>query len=520
MYGGDLTQEDVRRMDSVGNDVVNRKFLAVWDSREFPPPDRRNKDALREFIWLKYEGIFKKNQAPNPRMPQQDPAPRDYYDNRGYDPNLEHQRRERSMRREQELFRDGAVQADRQRGYWASRFGTPRAAQQPHPASTPYPEHVRRPRDDYYGRSANAPPYPDRYRTGVPHDRFQPPQPTPVVPYGLPRNSRPRYREDVYEEYASNASSRDRERRQSERSSTKPSSQGSYSDEEEERREKKKKSSKHSSKSRRKKSDYVESDQEYENDDDYEPDERESRTKKSSKKSKKKSSKEGKSRRKREEYKENGTYDQEEYSSEEEERLKSKSSRRKARETNSAEAEGAGSQTSLTPPAKTEFDLMSEWMGDNKEAENPSTASPVVGGAPSAQSIPQAMQQAYQTAQMPMIPPMSMYTSVMPMPGGGFMPMMAPPGMMPTPMGMPGMPGMPPLPPGLMGGMPQMPNAPSVPQGGGMSGMPGLINGMRTLNMNPGAQPMGATQIPPPPPPVGMPAGPPPGPPPEPPANS
>ncbi|KAI0562718.1 Arf GTPase activating protein [Gracilaria domingensis] len=515
IFGGDLTLEDIRRMDSVGNDTANRKFLAVWDSREFPEPDRRDRDALREFLWLKYEGIFKKTQPANPPPPPPEPS-RSYYDNKSYDAPLERSRRERPMRREHELFRDGPAPPGRAKGYWSARFGDPRPPQPPpqHMAMPPS-EQMRRPREDYYGRPMSAAPYPDRYRTNAPQDRFQPPQPTPVVPYGFPRSSRSRYREEAYEDYASNASSRDRERRHSERSSTKPSSPDSYSDLEEERTSKKKKSSKNRSKGRRKKSDLVDSDeQENEEYDDDEQDER--YRKKASRKSKKKSSKDGKSKRKDEEYEENGVYDDEEYSSSEEEASPKSKKKTSKRETDPGKGGKGG------PAEASEFDLMSEWMGDGKKEETPRPANPAAIGGNPGQGIPQAMQQAYQTAQIPMMPPMSMYGSVMPMPGGGFMPMMPPPGMMPPHMGMPGMPPMPPMPPGMMGGMPPMRNAPGMPQGGGVSGVPGLINGMHNLNMTSRPQPVGPSPVqpPPPPPPMGMPAGPPPGPPPDPPRKS
>jgi Putative GTPase activating protein for Arf len=66
MYARDLTPDDVRRMREVGNDVANRKWLGRWNPREFPEPAPGDKEHLREFIWLKYEGSWKRGNAPHP----------------------------------------------------------------------------------------------------------------------------------------------------------------------------------------------------------------------------------------------------------------------------------------------------------------------------------------------------------------------------------------------------------------------------------------------------------------------
>lgn len=58
LYGGTLTFADVRRMENVGNEVANRKFLATWDPREYPEPAVGDREGLREYIWLKYEGSW------------------------------------------------------------------------------------------------------------------------------------------------------------------------------------------------------------------------------------------------------------------------------------------------------------------------------------------------------------------------------------------------------------------------------------------------------------------------------
>lgn len=568
IYAGDLTMDDARRMESVGNEMANRKFLATWNSREVPEPDRNDKESLREFLWLKYDGSFKKQ--PTPQPPSAPASSRDYrsedryYDDRApvdrtrdYDRGRDFDRNRGNYRREQDLFRDSAPQqgSDRSRSYWASRYDTARPAQ-----SAPLPPASSRPRDEYYRRGPSpGPPYPDRYRGGVaPSDRFQPPQPTPVVPYGRAiRNAKARYQEQgyPYEDYAS-LTSEDREdarrRVPASRSRRATSSHDSYGysdgDADTEPQYSKSKSSKDKGRSRRRKSTLEEVEQNYYSDDeDADTEEVESsRSKKSQSRKSKKSSKEGKSKRREEEAEEeNYEEDDEEYeeardaeahsASRKPKKASSKrSDRRSDRERDSVVTTSVDGLDVSAPQnggqtERTEFDLMSEWMGDSKGTEASQATAPAQNaGSPNRGPIPAAMQQAYAT-QMPMMaPPMSVYGGMMPVPGGGFMPVIAP-GFMPG-MGMPGMPGMPGVPPGMSPGMP-----PGMPQNmppnmqPGMMGAPvsgvtgqsvppvqGMVNGMQHLNLNSDAA-GGSSVPPPPPPPMGMPAGPAPGPPPEPP---
>lgn len=524
MYAGDLTMDDARRMEAVGNDVANRKFLATWNAREMPEPDRRDKESLREFLWLKYEGSFKKQpfSAPPPsREPARDYRPDDrYYDDRVQD---DRARDRAPYGRERDLFRESSQQnPDRPRGYWSNRYDPPASRRpQPPPMSQ---------RDDYY-----RPPYPDRYRSAGSSDRFQPPQPTPVVPYGRAiRNARARYQEQgfPYEEYAS-GTSEDREdsRRgvSSSRSRRKGASQdfSGYNDGEGEDDPSypRSKSSKSKGKSRRRKSNLDNGGNSYYSDDDDEGDIEEEGPRREKKSQSRKSKKSSKSKRRSEEEDEEEYEDEEDYADSSVSRRQGskKSERRSDRDRDSIKTtsvDGLDEVTGPVPgqPAKAEFDLMSEWMGDSKDTEASRGPEPAHNaGSPATGPIPSAMQQAYATQVPMMAPPMSVYGGMMPMPGGGFMPMMAP-GFMPG-MGMPGMPAMPPgmqpgLPPGITPGMMGIPGGPGMP--GQPPPMPGLMNGMQNLNLTQPV-PQGANPQPPPPPPVGMPAGPAPGPPPEPP---
>lgn len=528
MYSRDITPEDCRRMEAVGNDVANRRFLATWNPRDFPEPDNRDREAVREFIWLKYEGSFKK-QPPSlgPSSSRDSRDSREYRSNERYYEDRERERerdrdrerdreRERdrdrdrpAFRREQELFRDTPPAPDRPRSFWSSRM----EQNPPQALSAP----ASRSRDDYYRRGPSpSPPLPDRFRGTAAPDRFRPPEPTPVVPYGRAiRNARARYQEQGpgYEEYGS-ANSQDREelrtRLGSSRSRSRNNSQSTevyaFSDDDvyDERVYRRSREGRAKSKSRKKRSD--DSD---ENEDQYEEEEVvPRRSKKStSKKTKKKSEKV----KKRVEEELEDEYDDTEEEDEEEDRKRSKrkASKKPLRDSEksldslvSGGANGAEglSETRETrgQASKAEFDLMSEWMGDSKDTETSQVTNPDAP-AQQAAAVPNTMHQAYAT-QMPMMPPMSVYGGMMPMPGGGFMPLMPPPGFVPT-MGVPGMPGMT---PGMV--MPGM---------AGLPGMPGLVNGMQGLNVQQTGQQGG--QNAPPPPPVGMPAGPPPGPPPEPP---
>lgn len=575
IYAGDLTMDDARRMETVGNDVANRKFLATWDPRQVPEPDRRDEESLREFIWLKYEGSFKREKLPAPPAA---PAPVARYrpESRYYDDRVPEDRPRPAYRREQDLFREApsSQPQDRQRGYWSSRFET--SAQRlppPHQSQQPQqPQQLQqmRPRDDYYSRApAPTPVYPDRYRAPTAPDRYQPPQPAQVTQYSrVARSTRGRYQEVgmPYEDYASfNSDERDFgvRRAPSSRSRRVEAEQDvygyGYGDGEEARLQKRSKSSRSKSKLRRKKSEPEEVENGYYSEEE-EPEEDVESSRGEKKRGSKKSKKSSKSKRRQEVEEEDYEDEDEDYEDEEEEeeegddddddedydisakkskKHSKKSGRRADRDKDSVVTvdvvDEVGSASGQPP--KGEFDLMSEWMGESKETNSPQAAPPPQNNVlPASGPIPSAMQQAYAT-QVPMMPPpMSVYGGMMPLPGGGFMPMMpgfmGGMGMAGMPPGMPGMPGMPPgmpqqgvppgmpppMPPGMMGMA--GPGAPGVSS----SAQPvqGLVNGMQGLNLNnPIAQPgAGGTPPPPPPPPAGMPAGPPPGPPPEPPQAS
>lgn len=580
MYGDDITEQDVRRMETVGNDVANRKFLAIWDPKEFPEPNRRDKEAMREFLWLKYDGTFKRPSQPRQQNNQQHSsssrrpsssvdAVRDY----ARDPRDRHNNDDhgRPYRRENELFQNNAAPPPSDRpssSYWSSRFAPP----SPHPpAPMPRPNRLVPPpprNDEYYRRDIppGVPVYSNQYHTMVPPNRFQPPQHLPVAMYGPGRGGHPAY-DDRYEDYGPQASyDRDLRRRPP------PPSRGDwrsrapvyeYSDDEDSRRDDEpvKRKSKTRGGSRRKSSatedDLYPSD---EVDDDADSSERRSKkatVKKSSKKAKKSKAKESSSRRRAEkersgkkkededdedeQYEDEDEFNDSEDDDEEEERVeKRQKSKRKGASSDKRSGDGDSIRTAsadgldadvvdTSNPAaavggKKDFDLMSEWMGDSKNTDtSQSGAIPPTGGVPTSGpplngGVQNPLHQAYQT-QMPMMSPLNMYSSVMP----GFMPMM-PPGMSPF---MPGLM----APPSMHPGMVPMPGGVQPHQGGGVPPMHGLMSGMQNLGIH--SQPQGSVPMhtqpnlpnvsstsaptPPPPPPLGMPAGPPPGPPPEPP---
>ncbi|KAA8495731.1 putative ADP-ribosylation factor GTPase-activating protein AGD14 [Porphyridium purpureum] len=79
MYCGNLTFEDASRFEKVGNDKCNRKFLYKWNPDEFPQPNPKDKDALKQFIWLKYEGSWaKKKSDRESEPPRSHAAPPDH----------------------------------------------------------------------------------------------------------------------------------------------------------------------------------------------------------------------------------------------------------------------------------------------------------------------------------------------------------------------------------------------------------------------------------------------------------
>mmetsp|Transcript_12222 Transcript_12222/g.37276 ORF Transcript_12222/g.37276 Transcript_12222/m.37276 type:complete len:556 (+) Transcript_12222:52-1719(+) len=52
----DVTEEDLKRMEQVGNDRCNRKYLAKFSERDFEKPTPGDSNSCTNFIWLKYEG--------------------------------------------------------------------------------------------------------------------------------------------------------------------------------------------------------------------------------------------------------------------------------------------------------------------------------------------------------------------------------------------------------------------------------------------------------------------------------
>ena len=129
---------DVRRMEKVGNEIANRKFLATWDPREYPEPAVGDREALREFIWLKYEGSWTRKME-RERLGGS-------AEGRGG------MAREPIRGREGQIFRDGGLPARStptssagvgRRSYWAEKFDKADRYQRRDEGSG-------RRRDDYY----------------------------------------------------------------------------------------------------------------------------------------------------------------------------------------------------------------------------------------------------------------------------------------------------------------------------------------------------------------------------------
>lgn len=469
IYGRDLTPEDVRRMADVGNDKANRRFLATWDPVEFPEPDTTDKDRLQNFIWLKYEGSWKKAPAPP-----------------SYTQRYERDARDNRFERERELFQDVSHQRREQqqssRSIWAERLGR-------RPQQTQPPRH-----DDYrqydggVERFAREPP--------VNRDRFRAPAPTG---YGRrmdggppPQIAHPRHREEYDEEY----DRRGDRRRDSGRSGRRDSGRSDYRisgrTEPHRRRDetgRRKKTNRYASeeddedfnevvvdkrrhrKTTKPRREVVQDSEEESSDEDYA-----SRSKKIEKKKKKKTRSKTSKKKRRDESEsdsDDGVEDEDDVDS-----LPST--------TADSVHKGKTVATRATPPSKAEFDLMSDWMGAETETNTtaPSSTSAVTQAPPTTQAG--MMQMPPQPAvQMPMVaaPPMSMYGTMMPNPHAAYMTGMPYYMTSGVPMGM------------GMNGMPMMP--PPHPQ----MGMPGLMNGMASMNLAGGQQQPGQAQPPAPPPP-------------------
>lgn len=554
IFAGILSLADIRRMETVGNEVANRRFLATWNPDEIPQPDRSNRQLLKEFLWLKYDGSFKKPAAPIPPPPQ--PAPRRAL-TEGKASSMGS-----SFPQSTPAAGRGAQQGQLQQNYWASRFAPP---PRPQPA-----EHASNSMDEYFSQRASNTSWDSAYRSTMPghSDRFQPPlhhsrsaythqppNPPPLPPPSrrpmyAPHPPPPSHLPHEYVDY-------DYRHPQPQQSPYPYPGEDPYGprppyapasphydpyerSEHDPRHDRSPRRTKQKSKKKGKNnSDDWENDHDrngkHGDEDDYDDDtasgsassrrgrKLSSTAKKSSKKKTKESvsksakststreSKDSKSKRRSAKYDD----DSDETESDDEiVQTKKKSSKKKTSNTSDHDADSVRSTDGLDPSGdsrkasdvtqnKNEFDLMSEWMGDSKETDGSTGLPPTAGtaglnGAPLPNMVPpQGMQMpnAYQTAaHMPMMP-LNMYHTVVP----GLMP--------PFPaQGSPFLPG-----------MSMHPN---------MAPLPGLMAGMHNLAINPAAPPPNFAVPPPPPiqnqqqigqpppPPLGMPAGPPPGPPP------
>lgn len=480
IFGRDLNADDVRRMRDVGNEVANRKFLARWNPSEFPEPDPNNKELLREFIWLKYEGSWKKAAALPPvsrslhggrrDYASRGPSERSYVDEPEYGQGRRHY---------QEPPR--AAQPPGRPSYWADRFG--------HQVSNPHSDRAgarQPPRDSEYDRG-------DRY-----HQPRLSPAPTSGSGY---RRRAPPPRSSAYggpildEEYASGdvggyrgTHRRDRSNRSQERRSNRPTpanhkkssaggrhrvksaSTASETDDSEyysssdgadasdrkrgKGREVNKRKGKENDKSskRRGKHSEVESGSDSDADSDSSGRRQSRRGMKGSA-----SAAPGKKKRDKQRRSKNETSDSEESGSESDAGRRADkrgsvvsrkdSSRKGSGGANpfASDEEGGdqilGSAPDLPDRVRTgggggEFDLMSEWMGTETDATT--TSSSVPAAAPVQPVLPTASVHPGQQPMPPMMPPMSVYPGMVPMPMM-FPPqagMMMPPGMYQPPLQM------------------------------------------------------------------------------------
>jgi ribosomal protein L37AE/L43A len=536
MFGRELTSDDVHRMREVGNDVANRKFLARWNPREFPEPNPADKEMLREFIWLKYEGSWKRNSAPPASLQPSSHA------HAGYGTRAPASRPygEQDCGRESRLFREAPrpAEAPPRQSYWAERYG--------HPTSEPLVDRTaprRVMRDPEYGSSNS---YQQQRRSSVPQAvasyrrRAPPPRSTrydgPSVDEvyasldsGSGSQSGVARRGDVSrsrEAASAKASSRQKKKKSGRKnrveaeSETDDFSEASVSESEEEDGKKnrssardkgKKKSSENgrSSKHRSKRSEKrAASESEDESDDAKRRSPR--RGKKASPSSKVESKKKPSKHRAKQESSDTGSDSSDSHDSED--RRGKKLQRAASRSSGKKHSGGANPfasddevKSGWLPETKTEsvprgsagcadFDLMSEWMGNETDAattassaSNPSAVLPVAGphnvtGMYPSQHPGQANAQ--------VLPPMSVY-----------------PGMMPMPMGMPmpiGMQGAMMYPPPMQFHQPTQFSGPMPPMPPMMSGLNGLMHNMSMYAPvnNPGEQPpLRSQQAPAPPPP-------------------
>lgn len=535
IFAGTLTLEDVRRMDVVGNDVANRRFLATWNPSEIPQPSRSERTELKEFVSLKYNGAFKKPT----QQPQASPFRPDQYP--PYAPAAPP---------------PPSQGTDPQKSYWVSKFSAPTRSQPPPNAIDDFFSRRGPPLDNMY-RSTMPPVQANRFQPPVQHSRSayaHPPPPPPPSQRRQPMYPPPPSIRPSYESYE-HLDSRYHPTPQQSHPYSFPEEDLSYhhphqfSDapynvhhqrhdlrEDHRIRQSKKKSQKDSSRDATKNQWYSDEDDgvardEEENDTaSTSGSGRREKKKSTSKKESKKKTKVGAGKTSKSSYKKtkdgkNGKRhtskhvdDSDDVDSDDYEharkrdesddeipvRSKKKSSKKKTVEPSDSDEDSIQSTSAdglevrddsskSTVTHKAEFDLMSEWMGDSKETDGsigvPSAAAvPNVMASTAAVSQPMPMPNPYQTAaHMPFMAP-NMYGTVVP----GMMTPFAPHGQ--------------PFIPGMHSMHPNMPP------------MPGLVAGMQGLTFNPGGTPnlnaVNRSMPPPPPPPLGMPAGPPPGPPP------
>lgn len=521
IFSRDITEEDVRRMRDVGNEVANRKFLARWNPHEFPAPNPTDKEGLREFIWLKYEGSWKRASAnvgqPSftsrgavaPIARNSDFSVRGVsqqpYDAPGF----------AGYGRERAIFRDGGRPPEPSRSYWADKY----APAPPPPQAPPgryaeesyyrppvqHPEYHRAPARHRYEESVD-----EEYQY-LESDRRRPSRRDDTLETdgekymkrskNAARKSQSAYADD--NESADDSSTDDNPRRTKKISKKKSSSSSRKAN------TSPKAPSKTKSKSKSKSAKY--------NDSDSDSEERDSRPTAQSRKKSNRSGKKAADMRKHSSLRSESDESSESSagSSEDDSSIDSSNVRRSAKESRKASTKnerrrkkstgrdadnpfasdsdqeesrkGHGAKTSgkrseqatSEQNSKSEFDLMSDWMGTETDATTNVSAS--------TQSIPAVGQSGVANAQQPQImpsvmPPMSVYPGMM-FPGGGMM--MAPglsaglPGAVPMmqPMGMGAlMPGMSP-----MMGTPATGMSPALPNG--------FVHGMQNLSMQPSLAP-------------------------------
>lgn len=535
MFGRDLTGDDVRRMRDVGNEVANRKFLARWNPNEFPEPDPTDKEMLREFIWLKYEGSWKRSAAPIPSSQPLRQGPRDY----GSRAPAGRPYGEPEYGREHRHFREpprGANPAPKQ-SYWADRYG--HSVSDPHgdrlAPGRPAQETEYNPSGVYHQQRLNpVTPSGSGYRRRAPPPRstaydgpsideeYASLENNGVMYHGMPRRGGTSQSKERRSNSASSKSYKKKSGGRNARTqalSSDSETESSYSSSDGadpldgkrskarvvEKRRGRENGKASKNRSRRSEAE-VESESEGESDDG---------GKRTSRRGKKKSSasydtekkKKKKSRSRRTKHVSSDSEDSGRSDGQQERHKSSGKGGIGGANPFASDEEGALESTGrpkqmkrdqVAVPGGAEFDLMSEWMGTETD---PATIASSVGNpplAPAGASVSSMMQPGHHQVQ-PVMPPMSVYPGMMPMPMNMFPPhqggMMMHPGLYQPPMQY--------QPQGQFTGHVQ----PQPPQ---MMG--GLVPGMQNMGMyvpgnSPGQQSMpqqpqqGSLPPPPPPPP-------------------